>query len=139
VIHPDERIELWGQGQAGKPGEIQRQIPLSPLMRGQIESLGLSKGKLHVLDGEFVHAKTSTIKDVLYQFDVLVLNSEHLIGVTGDERYHLLSDLMLRAGMTYFPIGTVPRRGSISRSVTRLRNGIRCGSGLKRLITARGW
>jgi hypothetical protein len=111
VIHPDERIELWGRGKAGQPGTIQRQIPLSPLMRKQIESLGLSKGRLHVLDGEFVHAKTSTVKDVLYQFDILVHDSEHLIGMTGEERYALLHRIMSKAGVGFFPIGEIPRPG----------------------------
>jgi hypothetical protein len=111
VQHPGGRIELWGRGKAGKPGTIQKQIPLSPLMRLQIESLGLDRSKLHVLDGEFVHAKTTDIKDVLYLFDILVHDSQHLLGVSGRERYDLLHRIALDANIPYFALDKSPRKG----------------------------
>ena len=115
VIHPDGRIELWGRGRNGKPGEIQKQIPLTAPMRQQIMDLKLLPGKLHVLDGEFIHAKTSTVKDVLYQFDILVYNSRHLIGVTGRERYDLLHHIMHRyaSAPRYFPSNFEPLAGTM--------------------------
>ena len=66
VVHPDGRIELWGRGRNNVPGTVQKQIPLTAPMRQQILDLQLPAGKLNVLDGEFIHAKTSTVKDVLY-------------------------------------------------------------------------
>jgi hypothetical protein len=95
VIRPSGAYEMWGRG-GGKKGlpQIQLQYALTPKMRAELESYGLSKGKLHVIDGELMHAKTKNIKDSLYQFDILVHDGMYLLGLPYAERYALLRSIM---------------------------------------------
>lgn len=54
----------------------------------------LPKGVWTVLIGEILHSKTKEIKDTIYFHDVLVHNSEYLIGSTFMERQQILETLL---------------------------------------------
>jgi hypothetical protein len=53
----------------------------------------LPANQWHVLVGEVIHSKTTTIKDTIYIFDIIVYNSEELYGKTFTERQNLLRDI----------------------------------------------
>ena len=53
----------------------------------------LPADKWHVLVGEVIHSKTTTIKDTIYIFDIIVHDSEELYGKTFTERQNLLRDI----------------------------------------------
>jgi hypothetical protein len=105
-VYPDGHIECWN-----RHGEQQKQYSLTPSMRAQVLALGLPRGVFHVLDGELLHSKTKTVKDVLYMFDILVYNGEYLLGDTYGQRYQLLHDLLTPAGIKFFPLDFHPEIG----------------------------
>ncbi len=110
-IYPDGRIECWNRGGKGKQPTQQKQYDLTLAQAAQIALLGLPRGKFHVLDGELLHSKTKNVKDILYMFDMLVFNGEHLIGQSYGARYSILQNLMMTAGLTYFPADFAPKDG----------------------------
>jgi ATP-dependent DNA ligase len=88
---PDGSIEMWNRHQ-----EKHKQYNMSGAMKRSLEGLKLGKGMFHVLDGELLHNKTKGIKHRIVLFDVLVYDSEYLVGTTYEKRYHLLDALCLK-------------------------------------------
>jgi ATP-dependent DNA ligase len=110
VIHPDGRIEMFNRGGPNQRPILHKQYRLTPIMKGEIESLNLKKGMLHVLDGELIHAKTKDVKDVLYLFDLLVFEDQLLLGMDYATRY----DKLLRiVGPRFFPLDFAPKEGKM--------------------------
>jgi hypothetical protein len=89
VQKPDGSREMWNRHQ-----EQQKQYVLTPEMNAELDSLNLPRGHWTILDGELLHAKTKRVKDTLYVFDVLVWESQHLIGTEYRERYELVKNLL---------------------------------------------
>jgi hypothetical protein len=104
-IFPDGRVECWGRDR-----EKQKLYTLTPKMAEQIRSLGLTAGKFHVIDGELLHSKTKTVKDVSYVFDILVHDGVYLLGLTYRERYEILHRLIKGR---YFPQDFSPKEGEM--------------------------
>lgn len=108
-VFPDGSVQAWN-----RHAEQQKQYDLTPSMKANIAALGLPMGKFHVVDGELLHSKTKTVKDVAYMFDILVFNGEYLLGETYLERYLLLHRLMEDGGkFGYFPQDFTPREGNM--------------------------
>lgn len=96
-VRPDGEIELWNRHR-----EKHRNFVMPPWLNDQIKStLNLSEGKWTVLDGELLHAKDSTTKNIMYFWDVLVYNSEYLLNTSYQQRYDLLTQNIIPiAGLT---------------------------------------
>ena len=54
--------------------------------------LGLDENEWNLLDGEIIHNKHRLFSNTIALWDILVKDSEWLLGTTYDERYHLLVD-----------------------------------------------
>ena len=52
-------------------------------------------GEWHVFVAEVLHSKTKDIKDTLYIYDILVFNSDYLVGSTFIQRQDILDKLLL--------------------------------------------
>jgi hypothetical protein len=82
-VYPDRRIEFWN-----RHGEQQKYVIPTPIRE---YFLGISPiGHWTIWDTELVHFKTKYVKDVVYVFDCLVWESQHLTGTTYVERYSLV-------------------------------------------------
>lgn len=85
-ILPDYNIQLWNRhGERIKnyncPDWILEQI------KNLAETLQLNPNEWHLLDGGLLDQKHRAIKDTIVIWDILVENSEHLIGTTYAHRY----------------------------------------------------
>ena len=102
---PDGHYEMWN-----RHAQQQAQYAITPAMKAALDSLQLPKGQFTVLDGGILHAKTKTVKDVLYVWDVLVYNGQWLLGEQYGERKALLHRI---AGERFFPLDFNPQEGSV--------------------------
>lgn len=86
---PDQTIELWN-----RHGERFRNYTCPPWLHDQLQilrqELGLGQG-YHLLDGGLLDQKHRAIKDTIVIWDILVRDSQHLIGTTYQERYQSLA------------------------------------------------
>jgi ATP-dependent DNA ligase len=88
-VMPDGKIELFNRHK-----EHHVMYKMSEAMHRSLKSLSLSPGKMHVLDGGLMHNKTRNVKDRIVLWDILVSDSEYLIGSTYRSRYEKLLVLM---------------------------------------------
>lgn len=87
-VLPDGSIQLFNRHQ-----EPHKQYKLTKRMEQSILGLDLPAGHYHVLDGELMHAKTTGLKDRIVLYDILVYNSQYLVGSTYQERNDLLASV----------------------------------------------
>lgn len=100
-VFPDQRIELWQRHRFGsdrKPSATGTPLQvanytLPQSVRDEVLSL-TPKGVFTIYNVELLHAKTPTVKNTLYFFDVLVWEGQHLLGVTYHDRYRILDKIM---------------------------------------------
>ena len=86
-VSPDRSINLWGRHK-----NLHRNYTAPEwLYEALIDSIDWPDGWV-VLDGELLHAKGPEVKDTFYLWDILVWDSEVMLGRTGRERYDLLRD-----------------------------------------------
>ena len=83
---PDGDIELWN-----RHGERFRDYTCPDWLTDQLRALraelGLSADGYHLLDGGLLDKKHRAIKDTIVIWDILVRDSEHLLGTTYKDRY----------------------------------------------------
>jgi hypothetical protein len=93
-VSPAGDIEMWNRHQ-----ERQKySIPQS--MKDEILRIS-PPGVWTVWDSELMDTKTKEIKDVIYMYDILVWQSEFMVGQTYDDRYNLLEK---QVGQRYIPL-----------------------------------
>lgn len=51
----------------------------------------VEKGKWSIIDSELLHSKHASVKDTLYVFDILVLNSRYLVKTSYEDRFAMLA------------------------------------------------
>ena len=85
AIRPDGEIEFWN-----RHGERQKYIPPLWLIDELKETFKMEDGKWSIIDGELLHNKDKSTKNMIYVWDVLVHNGSYLIGQTAEQRYDLL-------------------------------------------------
>lgn len=99
-IDPDDRIQMWGRHK-----ELHKSFTPPESMLAAVRALPYPKGTWNVLDSELLHLKTTTIKNTLYLYDVLVWKGEYLLGQTYAERYAHIQAWNLPP----FPLDKMPR------------------------------
>jgi ATP-dependent DNA ligase len=82
-VSPDRKIEFWNRHKE------RQQYVIPDKMRAQILDIS-PVGHWTVWDTELLHTKTKDVKNVLYFFDCLVWESQHLLGWTYVERFGLV-------------------------------------------------
>lgn len=87
IVQPDRSIQFWNRHK-----ELQKYV-IPAEMRSQILDMSPA-GYYTVWDTELVHTKTKDVKDVLYFFDCLVWESQHLLGSTYAERFAICQRLI---------------------------------------------
>lgn len=84
---PGGEIQLWN-----RHGERFRDYTAPDWLLEQLnslrEELGLDKDSHHLLDGGLIDKKHRAIKDTIAIWDILVRDSQHLLGTTYQERYN---------------------------------------------------
>lgn len=85
---PDGHLELFNRTR--QPLGI---YSLTAGMNEDLHRLKLRQGFFHVLDGGLMHAKTRRIRDRLILWDILVHDSQYLLGTTYLERYTRLASV----------------------------------------------
>lgn len=109
-VFPDHStIELWSRHKidartgksspSGEPSQIKNYV-LTGKMREEVLDM-TPKGVWTVYNCELMHSKTTTVKNTLYFFDVLVWQGQHLISVEYADRYRIIEGLLKNR---YFPI-----------------------------------
>jgi ATP-dependent DNA ligase len=90
-FHEDGTIALWNRHK-----EQHRAFQMGNAMRDSLDDLKrkCKKGKIYVFDGELMHSKTKNLKNRIILWDILVYESEYMIGSTYEERYNLLCKLL---------------------------------------------
>ena len=84
-VSPEGTVEFWN-----RHNEKQKYVIPAPI---RDFFLGISlPGKWTVWDSELLHTKTKNVKDVVYVFDCLVWDSQHLIGKTYEERHRIVRE-----------------------------------------------
>lgn len=87
---PDGDTELWN-----RHGERFRDYTCPDWLKDQLQTLraelGLSADGYHLLDGGLLDKKHRSIKDTLVIWDILVKDSEHLLGTTYQDRYNSIA------------------------------------------------
>lgn len=96
---PDGTIQMWNRGGKDEP-QTQQKFEIPNTMLIGLQSM-FPKGKWTIWDSELIHTKTKTVKNVVYIFDVLVWESQHLIGMNYGERFKIAQDLM---GKRFMPL-----------------------------------
>jgi ATP-dependent DNA ligase len=86
-ISPKGEVDMWNRHK-----ERHRNYKLPDWLRDQILDVLDIKKKWIVIDGELLHAKDATTKNILYWWDVLVCDNEYLLGHTYEERFQMLRD-----------------------------------------------
>lgn len=93
-ISPDGDIEFWN-----RHGERPRNYtPPDWLLDELREHVSWGAGKWTVIDGELLHLKHASVKNTLYLFDILVLNSELLLYQDYAIRYEKLINILSPLG-----------------------------------------
>lgn len=90
-IGPGSEVKLWTRHK-----EPHKAYELSEALKADllaIYKLG-DTTKTMVFDGELMHSKTKGLKDTLVLFDILVCDSDYLIGMPMLGRYSVLSDIL---------------------------------------------
>jgi hypothetical protein len=89
---PNGNIELWN-----RHAERFRSYNLPDHLQTQLanigERLGHQPGHLTILDGGLLDQKHRAIKDTIVIWDMLVINGQHLIGTTYQNRYDRLAQI----------------------------------------------
>jgi ATP-dependent DNA ligase len=88
TIQPDREILLFQ-----RQGVPLKQYNLTPEMRSSLLSLEMVAGQRYMLDGELMHSKTTTIKDTIILYDVLVAGDKYLYGTSYGYRKNLLAGI----------------------------------------------
>lgn len=105
VVHPDRSVRFWTRKKVKdlppkyqpanvpltEPVEQKYAIPTP--MKDAILAMAPA-GHWTIFDSELLHFKTVNVKNTLYLFDVLVWESQHLIGMSYAKRYGILHSLM---------------------------------------------
>jgi ATP-dependent DNA ligase len=87
---PNNTIQLWNR-HAERFRTYHTPNWLQEELKTAIYKLGLQPNEYHVLDGELLDQKHSSIKDVIVIWDVLVKSGEHLLDTQYIDRYNMLT------------------------------------------------
>lgn len=88
---PNNTIQLWNR-HAERFRTYHTPNWLQEELKTAIYKLGLQPNEYHVLDGELLDQKHSSIKDVIIIWDVLVKTGEHLLDTQYIDRYNMLKN-----------------------------------------------
>jgi ATP-dependent DNA ligase len=91
-VDPDGGIDMWNRHNTHHLNYNAQAWVIDMLKKIIAESKAIP-GQWLVLDGELLHCKDKTTKNIFYFWDVLVYNGEYLIGTTYEERHKILLDL----------------------------------------------
>src|SRR5690606_30933945 len=96
-ILPNSEIKLWTRYK-----EPHKAYEISEGLKNDLISIHNhgDTNKILVFDAELMHSKTNKIKDTLILFDLLVCDSDYLIGMSMLERYALLTDIISKPILT---------------------------------------
>ena len=120
AVSPDGEVDFWSRHKSRHRAWVPPAW-LKDEVRGRFAC-----GKWTVLDSELLHSKHPSVKNMLYLFDALALDGQHLVGETYEARY---SGLVAACGA----VGPdVPGYGGHVAEVGR-------GLWLARMIPSDGW
>lgn len=89
VFFPDGHIEMWSRHH-----EKHRSYNAPGWLIDALKSaFNIEEGKFTILDSELLHNKDRHVKNVVYIFDVLVLNGMYLVGESYESRHSTLVEI----------------------------------------------
>lgn len=90
-MSPGPTIKIWTRHK-----EPHKAYELTDAMRSDLLAIYMAGDmtKTMIFDGELMHSKTKNLKDTLVLFDILVCDSDHLIGMPMLARYSIMSDIL---------------------------------------------
>ena len=86
-ISPEFEVQLWNRHH-----EHHKNYTFPNWLLDELKSVVKTNGKWMVIDGELLHAKDTTTKNIFYWWDLLVCNNEYLVGVPYEQRYQMLRE-----------------------------------------------
>jgi len=86
-ISPDREVQMWN-----RHGDTHQNYNVPPWLVEQVLSVVKPVDGWVAIDGELLHAKDKSIKNTLYWWDMLVYDSDYLIGRKYNARHQMLLD-----------------------------------------------
>lgn len=105
-VDPDVDIDMWNRHKTHHLN-YNAQAWVVEMLKDIIKSSNATPGKWLVLDGELLHCKDKTTKNIFYFWDVLVHDGEYLLGTTYEERHQMLLDLFAPLGAVHEDEGVI--------------------------------
>jgi ATP-dependent DNA ligase len=124
-IDPDGKVDMWNRHQERHLNYNAPQWVVDEVLA----SITLT-GRWIVIDGELLHNKDKTTKNMLYWWDLLVYDGEYLVGTTYGERHKMLFDVTVpiidgkrtRIGPNFHPAVDDEIDRHVGDSITLARN-----------------
>lgn len=98
VVHPDRTIKIWGRQK-----ELVKNYQLPAPLRDEILSF-TPAGTFSIYNAELLHTKITATKHILYFFDTLVYDGQHLIGISYEKRHQIIYEKLKGR---HIPLGNI--------------------------------